>query len=108
MKAKEYLKLDWQADRVITALNDYLTNLCGMRYDWGQVNVYDIPLISSPDYRGHRIYVALNLPSRKVKYYLDGDNVQTDSYYGYDDNELAFAIANWKGRDFLGELDFFV
>jgi hypothetical protein len=108
MKAKDYLKLDRTADRVLDALDDYLAGICGGRYDWNQINIFDIPLISSPRHHGHKINVSLNLPGRKVKYWLDGDNVQTDSYHGYDDNEMAAAIANWNGWNFVGEFDFFI
>lgn len=108
MKAREYLKLNRTADRVLVALDEYLNRLCGIRYDWEKENVFDIPLIRSNNYYKHRIYVNFNLPSRKVKYWIDGNNVEVDNYYGYDDNELATAIFGWEGRDFLGEFDFFI
>lgn len=108
MKAREYLKLNRTADRVLVALDEYLTGICGKGYDWNTVNVFDITLINSKNYHGHRINVSLNLPSRKVKYWLDGSNVEVDNYYGYSDAEMATTIISWNGYNFLSELDYFI
>lgn len=108
MKATDYLKWNRKAGRIFSELDAYMYDLCRKKYEWNQISVYDIPLLQSPNYRGHRIAVTLSIPTRKVKYWLDGRNVETDNYYGFDDEDFASAIAGWTGRAFLAEFYAFI
>lgn len=107
MKAKELVKFDRSINIILSALDGYMNDLCKKRYDWTMVNLYHIPLING-NYHGHHVQVTFNLPGRKVKYWLDGENVEVDNYYSYDSEDMAMAISGWNGRNFLGEFDFFI
>ena len=107
MKAGEYIRLNRNAVAEIRALDAYLMRTCNKRYDWNQINVYDIPVINGIHRRRH-VSVTFNLPSLKVKYWVDGQLMEEDSYHGYDDFEMANAIEDWNGRCFLCELEYFI
>lgn len=107
MKAKELTKLDRSVNYILFALDGYMLNLCGKRYDWNTINLYHIPLING-NYKGNQVQVTFNLPGRKVKYWLNGKNVEVDNYYSYDSEDMAMAVSEWNGRNFLGEFDFFI
>lgn len=108
MKAKEYLRLNRDGLVIISALEEYLHNMCKKNYDWDQVNMYSVPLINSPRHKGHYISVTFNVPFRKIKYWVDGRDVEEVNYHGYSDAEMATTILSWNGYNFLSELEYFI